>query len=648
VTVSEASPYAVFQVSLSNASATATSFTPTLSNGTGTAGTDTGTSSALEYFNGTDWVSASSGVTIAALSTSVLVRTAIVNDTTYEGSETFTLSTGTITGTVTNTGAASGTGTIKDDGSSTNVFLVGNTTSTPTVGSSNNDTPTVSVSSVIVSEASPYAVFQVSLSNASASAISFTPSLANGTATVGTDFGATLQYLNGSTWTNVTGAVSIAAGSTSVLLRTAIVNNDLYEGPETFTLSTGTITGTVTSTAALTATGTIKDDGSSTNVFEIGNNTATPTVGTADNDKPTISVSSVTVSEASPYAVFQVSLNKASASAISFTPTLIDGTATVGTDTGASAALQYYNGTNWVSAAGGVTIAAGSTSVLLRTTIVNDDLYEGSDTFTLSTGTITGTVTNSGAASGTGTIKDDGSSTNVFESGNNTATPTVGSPNDDSPKPPPPKPDPLPIPPPPVAQVTTLQAQTTTTNSPVWVPDVIKATAITRTVEVPTLVMAERIPDQFAERNSVAVISVPDRTFMVSTPGQQLALTAEQANGTPLPPWLSFNSNTRRFEGQPPPNFVGELNLKVTARDGQGGEAEAQFRLQIGSPDNAVPDAIQVPNSPTLPISSVAPGTLTGRTSLQQQLREMAQLRRGDLTRINTARNSGPAPATRG
>jgi hypothetical protein len=199
-----------------------------------------------------------------------------------------------------------------------------------------------------------------------------------------------------------------------------------------------------------------------------------------------------------------------------------------------------------------------------------------------------------------------------------------------------------------VAQVTTLQAQTTTTNSPVWVPDVIKATAITRTVEVPTLVMAERIPDQFAERNSVAVISVPDRTFMVSTPGQQLALTAEQANGTPLPPWLSFNSNTRRFEGQPPPNFVGELNLKVTARDGQGGEAEAQFRLQIGSPDNAVPDAIQVPNSPTLPISSVAPGTLTGRTSLQQQLREMAQLRRGDLTRINTARNTGPAPVTRG
>jgi len=236
----------------------------------------------------------------------------------------------------------------------------------------------------------------------------------------------------------------------------------------------------------------------------------------------------------------------------------------------------------------------------------------------------------------------------VFLVGNTTSTPTVGSPNDDAPKPPPREPEPLRSPPPVVAPVTALPAQTTTTNLPVWVPEVIKPSAIARTVEVPTLVMAERIPDQFAERNSVAVISVPDRTFMVSTPGQQLTLTAEQANGTPLPPWLSFNSNTRRFEGQPPPNFVGELNLKVTARDGQGGEAEAQFRLQIGSPDNAVPDAIQVPNSPTLPISSVAPETLTGRTSLQQQLREMAQLRRGDLTRINTARNSGPAPATRG
>ena len=156
-------------------------------------------------------------------------------------------------------------------------------------------------------------------------------------------------------------------------------------------------------------------------------------MGTADNDKPTVSVSSVTVSESSPYAVFSVSLSNASTGAISFTPSITNGSATVGTDTGANAALEYYNGSAWVPASSGVTIAAGSTSVLVRTAITNDNpaVYEGSETFTLSTGTITGTVTNTGAATGTGTIADDGSSTNTFLGTNNTGTPSVGSVDDD-------------------------------------------------------------------------------------------------------------------------------------------------------------------------------------------------------------------------
>jgi hypothetical protein len=170
--------------------------------------------------------------------------------------------------------------------------------------------------------------------------------------------------------------------------------------------------------------------------------------------------------------------------------------------------------------------------------------------------------------------------------------------------------------------------------------------------------MAERIPDQYADRNSAAGFAVPDRTFLVSTPGQQLTLTAELANGTPLPTWLNFNSNTRRFEGQPPPEFVGELKLKVTARDGQGGEAEAQFRLQIGSPENAAPAASPAPASPTPPASPVVPGAATGRISLQQQLRDLALPRRSDLARSDTARATArhtarhtahnPAPAPRG
>lgn len=82
--------------------------------------------------------------------------------------------------------------------------------------------PTLSINNVTVSEASPYAVFQVSLSASLTSSVSFTPTLASGTGTAGTDTGSTLQYYTGSTWSNVSGAVTIAAGSTSVLLRVAV------------------------------------------------------------------------------------------------------------------------------------------------------------------------------------------------------------------------------------------------------------------------------------------------------------------------------------------------------------------------------------------------------------------------------------------
>jgi len=429
VTVSEASPYAVVQVSLDKVSTAAISFTPLLSSGTALIGTDTG--SGLEYFNGSSWVSAAAGVTIAAGASSVLLRASIVNDTVYEGSETFSVSTGAITGTVTNTTGTSGTVTIKDDGSSGNVFAANNNTATPAAGTADNDTPTLSVGSVTVSEASPYAVVQVSLDKVSTSAISFTPSLADGTALVGTDTGSGLEYFDGTSWVAVTGAVTIAAGSSSVLLRTSITNDAIYEGSENFSIGTGAITGTVTNSAGTSGTVTIKDDGTSANVFLGGNNTATPTTGTADNDKSTISVSSVTVSEASDYAVVQVSLDKVSTAAISFTPSLSSGTATVGTDTGSG--LEYFDGTHWVPVSGVVTIAAGASSVLLRTSITNDAVYEGSEVFSIGTGTITGTVTNSAGASGSVTIKDDGSSSNVFLSTNNTSAPTAGSADNDTP-----------------------------------------------------------------------------------------------------------------------------------------------------------------------------------------------------------------------
>ncbi|GHC98419.1 hypothetical protein GCM10007320_54090 [Pseudorhodoferax aquiterrae] len=296
-------------------------------------------------------------------------------------------------------------------------------------------TPTISVSSTTVSETSPYAVFEVSLDFAAASSISFNPTLVGGTATIGTDTGPSgaLQFFNGSNWVSASGGVTLAAGTTSVLVRTAITNDVTFEGAESFSLATGAITGSVANASGATGVATIKDDGTSTNVFLAGTNGPVPVAGVADNDTPTISVSNVAVSEASPYAVFRIALDRPSTSSVAFTPGLASGSASVGTDTATSAALEYFDGSAWVSASSGITLAPGVTSVLVRTAISNDAVYEGAESFTLGTGGVNGAVTNAAGATGTGTIQDDGTEVGVFLPGNNTSTPTTGTADDDTP-----------------------------------------------------------------------------------------------------------------------------------------------------------------------------------------------------------------------
>ncbi|HVQ03423.1 MAG TPA: immunoglobulin-like domain-containing protein, partial [Burkholderiaceae bacterium] len=105
--------FAVFTVSLSGASATATTFTPALSSGSATVGTDTGT--ALEFFNGSAWVAVpAAGVTIPAGSMSVQVRVATTDDALADSGETFTL-TATVTSGATANASAVGTATIHDE-----------------------------------------------------------------------------------------------------------------------------------------------------------------------------------------------------------------------------------------------------------------------------------------------------------------------------------------------------------------------------------------------------------------------------------------------------------------------------------------------------------------------------------------------------
>ncbi|PLX90146.1 MAG: hypothetical protein C0614_01195, partial [Desulfuromonas sp.] len=262
----------------------------------------------------------------------------------------------------------------------------------------------VGVNNLFVNEGVGYAQFTVTgVSGTSVSlALSDSAGLSSSDAkaTLGTDTAAAspLEYSTdgGTNWTtyNASSPPAIPA-STQLLVRIAITNDTVHEGNEAFTL-------------AATANGvtvygicTINDEGDGD--------------GGTDDDRPEISITNSTVEEGIN-TVFTVSLSKTSTGEISFRPTLSNGTATIGTDTAASSALYYStdSGSNWSlvtdasrgSASGSVIFSAGSSSIQLRLATTDDNLAESSETFTLATGYISGTVTNMAGVSGTGTITD--------------------------------------------------------------------------------------------------------------------------------------------------------------------------------------------------------------------------------------------------
>src|SRR6185369_15200674 len=60
-------------------------------------------------------------------------------------------------------------------------------------------------------------------------------------------------------------------------------------------------------------------------------------------------------------------------------------------------------------------------------------------------------------------------------------------------------------------------------------------------------------------------IAIPANAFS-DIDGDPLALSVALADGTPLPAWLTYANG--RVTGQPPANFNGALDLRVTATDG--------------------------------------------------------------------------------
>ncbi|MBK9446196.1 MAG: putative Ig domain-containing protein [Betaproteobacteria bacterium] len=93
--------------------------------------------------------------------------------------------------------------------------------------------------------------------------------------------------------------------------------------------------------------------------------------------------------------------------------------------------------------------------------------------------------------------------------------------------------------------------------------------------------------DQLASEDQAFVFALPADAFVDPDVEDYLTLMAKQANGDPLPGWLSFDAVTRTFSGTPGNTEVGSLALRVTATDGDGLSASSDFNIFVANVNDA-------------------------------------------------------------
>ncbi|MCX7096464.1 MAG: Ig-like domain-containing protein, partial [Methylococcales bacterium] len=73
---------------------------------------------------------------------------------------------------------------------------------------------------------------------------------------------------------------------------------------------------------------------------------------------------------------------------------------------------------------------------------------------------------------------------------------------------------------------------------------------------------------------------IPRESFQHSNPSEKLEFKATDANGSPLPAWLVFDSNKLRFSGIPPKGAE-SIDVLVTVTDTHGNEVQAHFTVNV-------------------------------------------------------------------
>jgi VCBS repeat-containing protein len=268
-----------------------------------------------------------------------------------------------------------------DEFDETVIVDIGGVIGTGTI-TDNDPTPSLSINNQTVNEAAGTMTFTVTLSAASGLPVTVNYNMSSQTALSGSDF------------TSTSGTLTFAPGVTTQTITVPILNDNLYEGTETFRVDLSLPTNATILSG--TGIGTIRDDGAGT--------------GGTDNDTPTLAVSSITVSDQTAgFATFVVSLSNPSSVATTFNLALANGTATgggidYGSGTATNLQVSNDNGATWINAISATIPILGS-YVLVRTPIIADVAFEVSETFTL-TATRTAGITTNTSAIGIATITD--------------------------------------------------------------------------------------------------------------------------------------------------------------------------------------------------------------------------------------------------
>jgi uncharacterized delta-60 repeat protein len=103
-------------------------------------------------------------------------------------------------------------------------------------------------------------------------------------------------------------------------------------------------------------------------------------------------------------------------------------------------------------------------------------------------------------------------------------------------------------------------------------------------------ILAVALVDQPLIANTAFSYTVPAISF--TDPNlDTLTYSAVMANGTGMPPWLSFSAATRTFSGTPGTSDVGAFDIRVTAKDSANASVSDVVRLTVTAPDTTAPIA---------------------------------------------------------